>query len=114
MRSRSGPDLGRVHLLDPGLDPIRSRSRPLDHPLLRLLPPLRQTPEALEANINEVKRALLDAGLPFGAKASCPQKIDFYPFHHDQKNCKKFWDVRKVRRGAGCDVPRGLHPDGSV
>lgn len=46
--------------------------------------------------MGEVKRVLLEAGLPFGARAECPQKIDFYPFHHDQKNCKKFWDVRKV------------------
>lgn len=50
---------------------------------------------ALQDRIDEVTRALLQAGLPFGATAANPQGISFYPFHHDQKNCKKFWDVRK-------------------
>ena len=57
---------------------------------------LRQDAAALEERMAEVKRALVEAGLPFGAKASCPQNIDYYPFHHDQKNWKVFWDVRKV------------------
>ncbi len=52
--------------------------------------------QALADRIEEVNRSLVGAGLPFGAKASAPQPITFYPFHHDEKNCKKFWDVRKV------------------
>lgn len=58
-----------------------------------------QDEAALQERIEEVTRTLVNAGLPFGAKATTPQSIDFYPFHHDVKNCKKFWDVRKVR---GC------------
>lgn len=58
-----------------------------------------QDEAALQERIEEVTRTLVNAGLPFGAKATTPQSIDFYPFHHDVENCKKFWDVRKVR---GC------------
>ncbi|GAX77289.1 hypothetical protein CEUSTIGMA_g4735.t1 [Chlamydomonas eustigma] len=54
-----------------------------------------QDPAALEERMVEVQRALVEAGLPFGAKASQPQDITTYPFHHEQKNWKIFWDVRK-------------------
>ena len=43
---------------------------------------------------------LTAAGLPFGAKAAQPMAIDAYPFHHDQKNAKVFWDVRRVSGAA--------------
>eukprot|EP00878_Enallax_costatus_P007347 GHUV01007694.1.p1 GENE.GHUV01007694.1~~GHUV01007694.1.p1 ORF type:complete len:822 (+),score=249.18 GHUV01007694.1:1374-3839(+) len=50
---------------------------------------------ALQASIDEVNRALLRHKLPFGAKAAQPQQITTYPFSHDAKDCKTFWDVRK-------------------
>ncbi|KAF8056389.1 glcD [Scenedesmus sp. PABB004] len=50
---------------------------------------------SLEANIDEVNRALLRHGLPFGAKAAAPQPLSAYPFSHDAGVCKTFWDVRK-------------------
>jgi hypothetical protein len=57
----------------------------------------------------EVQSALVDAGLPFGAKASQPQDISTYPFHHDQKNWKIFWDVRKVSPQVQQTASRGIH-----
>jgi FAD/FMN-containing dehydrogenase len=42
-----------------------------------------------------VHRALRRSGLPFGAKAAEPKSMEEYPFHHDAKNSKIFWDVRK-------------------
>lgn len=50
---------------------------------------------ALQASIDEVNRALLRHGLPFGAKAAEPKALETYPFSHDPKACKTFWDVRK-------------------
>jgi hypothetical protein len=46
--------------------------------------------------MDEVIRALKNSGLPFGAKAAQPQAIEAYLFHHDPKNTKILWDVRKV------------------
>ena len=60
-----------------------------------------------QARIEEVVRALTAAGLPFGAKAAEPKAIGAYPFHHDQKNAKVFWDVRKVCCGWAWQ-PHGL------
>ncbi|PNW82667.1 hypothetical protein CHLRE_06g288700v5 [Chlamydomonas reinhardtii] len=54
-----------------------------------------QDEAALQSRIEEVVRVLTAAGLPFGAKAAQPMAIDAYPFHHDQKNAKVFWDVRR-------------------
>ncbi|KXZ46746.1 hypothetical protein GPECTOR_41g711 [Gonium pectorale] len=54
-----------------------------------------QDEAALKARIEEVTRVLTEAGLPLGAKAAEPQPISAYPFHHDQKNAKIFWDVRR-------------------
>ncbi|WIA35081.1 hypothetical protein OEZ86_003567 [Tetradesmus obliquus] len=50
---------------------------------------------ALQGSIDEVNRALLRHGLPFGAKAAEPQPLTAYPFSHDAGTCKIFWDVRK-------------------
>ncbi|KAF6262291.1 FAD linked oxidase [Scenedesmus sp. NREL 46B-D3] len=50
---------------------------------------------ALQGSIDEVNRALLRHGLPFGAKAAEPQALTAYPFSHDAGTCKIFWDVRK-------------------
>eukprot|EP00775_Hariotina_reticulata_P006936 gene6936-7154_t len=50
---------------------------------------------ALQASIDEVNRALLRHGLPFGAKAAEPRPLTSYPFSHDTQVCKTFWDVRK-------------------
>jgi hypothetical protein len=38
---------------------------------------------ALQGSIDEVNRALLRHGLPFGAKAAEPQPLTAYPFSHD-------------------------------
>jgi hypothetical protein len=38
---------------------------------------------ALQSSIDEVNRALLRHGLPFGAKAAEPQPLTAYPFSHD-------------------------------
>jgi hypothetical protein len=38
---------------------------------------------ALQDGIDEVNRALLRHGLPFGAKAAEPQPLTAYPFSHD-------------------------------
>jgi hypothetical protein len=38
---------------------------------------------ALQGSIDEVNRALLRHGLPFGAKAAEPQELTAYPFSHD-------------------------------
>jgi D-lactate dehydrogenase len=46
--------------------------------------------------MDEVIRALQASGLPFGAKAADPREIGAYPFHHDPKDTKVLWDVRKV------------------
>jgi D-lactate dehydrogenase len=43
----------------------------------------------------QVHRALRRSGLPFGAKAAEPKALEDYPFHHDAKSSKTFWDVRK-------------------
>ena len=75
------------------IDLVHPGGRPFD---CSRPPLLRQDASALDARMAEVKRVLLEAGLPFGAKADTPQPIEYYPFHHDQKNCKVFWDVRKV------------------
>eukprot|EP00879_Flechtneria_rotunda_P005800 GHRR01006103.1.p1 GENE.GHRR01006103.1~~GHRR01006103.1.p1 ORF type:complete len:946 (+),score=315.50 GHRR01006103.1:676-3513(+) len=50
---------------------------------------------ALQASIDEVNRAMLRHGLPFGARAAEPRPLETYPFSHDSKVCKTFWDVRK-------------------
>lgn len=63
---------------------------------------------AAQARIEEVTRALVTAGLPFGAKAASPKAISEFPFHNDPKPCKTFWDVRKVRlRGVGLHAFKG-------
>lgn len=62
--------------------------------------------DPLQASIDEVNRALLRSGLPFGAKAAEPRSIGEYPFHHDAKNTKLLWDVRKVGGGYRCHVVR--------
>ncbi|GIL81459.1 hypothetical protein Vretimale_972 [Volvox reticuliferus] len=54
-----------------------------------------QDEAALQSRIEEVIRALTSAGLPVGAKAAEPRPITAYPFHHDAKNSKVFWDVRR-------------------
>lgn len=54
-----------------------------------------QDEAALKSRIAEVHRALHRSGLPFGAKAAEPKSMEEYPFHHDAKNSKIFWDVRK-------------------
>ncbi|KIY95905.1 glycolate dehydrogenase [Monoraphidium neglectum] len=43
---------------------------------------------ALQASIDEVTRALVRHGLPFGAKAADPKAIETYPFSHDAKGPK--------------------------
>jgi len=54
-----------------------------------------ETPEALEERIAEVRRALLGAGLPFGATAAAPKALDAYEFKHEPKDYKVYWDTRK-------------------
>lgn len=51
--------------------------------------------EQLRLPALQVHRALRRSGLPFGAKAVEPKALEDYPFHHDAKNSKTFWDVRK-------------------
>jgi hypothetical protein len=51
--------------------------------------------EHLRLSVLQVHRALRRSGLPFGAKAVEPKSLEDYPFHHDAKNSKTFWDVRK-------------------
>ena len=46
---------------------------------------------ALQASIDEVSRALLRHGLPFGAKAAEPKALETYPFSHDAK--VRFWGL---------------------
>lgn len=58
-------------------------------------PQLTDSTSVLQANIDEVNRALLRHGLPFGAKSDTPRPLDTYQFSHDDKVCKIFWDVRK-------------------
>ncbi|KAK9821918.1 hypothetical protein WJX81_005753 [Elliptochloris bilobata] len=54
-----------------------------------------RTPEALEERICEVRKALLRAGLPFGAKVAQPMSLDDYEFKHDKADYNVYWDVRK-------------------
>ena len=54
-----------------------------------------ETPAALEERIAEVRRALLGAGLPFGATAAAPKPLDAYEFKHDARDYKVYWDTRK-------------------
>jgi D-lactate dehydrogenase len=51
--------------------------------------------KTLKENICEVQTALRESGLPFGAKASEPQPLDFYGFKHDPTDYNVYWDVRK-------------------
>ena len=51
----------------------------------------------VQENICEVQTALRESGLPFGAKASEPQPLDFYGFKHDPTDYNVYWDVRKGR-----------------
>ena len=39
----------------------------------------------LQERIAEVQRALRKAGLPLGGKASKPETVEDFPFHHDPK-----------------------------
>ncbi|GBF96948.1 glycolate dehydrogenase [Raphidocelis subcapitata] len=56
--------------------------------------------DALQASIDEVNRALVRHGLPFGAKAAEPKALETYPFSFDTKG-DAVWRRRKyrVRRG---------------
>ena len=38
---------------------------------------------------------LRESGLPFGAHAGQPRKLEDYPFRMDDAESKVFWDVRK-------------------
>jgi hypothetical protein len=50
---------------------------------------------ATQERIDEVNKALIREGLPFGAKASQPMPLEAYAFREDPKEAKTFWDVRK-------------------
>lgn len=49
----------------------------------------------LQERIDEVKGALLNADLVFGAKQSDLKDVETYDFKHDPKDFKVYWDVRK-------------------
>lgn len=49
----------------------------------------------VQARITEVQKALIAAGLPFGARVAEPKPLDMYEFKHDVKDYKVYWDVRK-------------------
>ena len=44
----------------------------------------------------QVYGALAKAGLQLGSRAAEPMPMEAYPFQHDVKDYKVFWDVRKV------------------
>ena len=49
----------------------------------------------MQERVDEVKGALLNADLVFGAKKSDLKDVDTYDFKHDVKDFKVYWDVRK-------------------
>ncbi|KAG2497441.1 hypothetical protein HYH03_004596 [Edaphochlamys debaryana] len=54
-----------------------------------------QDEAALQERIEEVYRAITDAQLLLGPAPNDPRPIASYPFHHDAKNSKILWDVRR-------------------
>ena len=54
-----------------------------------------RTLSAAQERICEVRKALLRAKLPFGAKAAQPMSLDDYEFKHEKGDYNVFWDVRK-------------------
>jgi len=54
-----------------------------------------QSPEDLQASIDDVCSALKLAGVPFGARKLDPQPLETYPFTEEAKEYSVFWDVRK-------------------
>lgn len=54
-----------------------------------------QTAEDLQGRIDEVRNALNASGLPFGPAPGVTRDVDYYPFKHDPKDAKVYWDVRK-------------------
>ena len=49
----------------------------------------------MQERIAEVRGALLQSGLPFGATAAKPQELDLYGFKFEPKDYNVYWDVRK-------------------
>ena len=54
-----------------------------------------ETLPAVQERICEVRKALLRAKLPFGAKAAQPMSLDDYEFKHEKGDYNVYWDVRK-------------------
>ncbi|CAG9465318.1 unnamed protein product [Pedinophyceae sp. YPF-701] len=53
------------------------------------------SPEALQERIDEVQNALVESGLPLGARAAEPKTLQDYPFSEDPAEFNVYWDVRK-------------------
>ena len=49
----------------------------------------------MQERIDEVKGALCNSGVSFGAKQAEPKDVNTYAFKHDPKDFKVYWDVRK-------------------
>ena len=56
---------------------------------------MHETLPAAQERICEVRKALLRAQLPFGAKAAQPMSLDDYDFKHEKGDYNVYWDVRK-------------------
>lgn len=54
-----------------------------------------QTSEDLHARIDEVLNTLRSSNFAFGPSPGITRPLDAYPFNHNAKEAKVFWDVRK-------------------